>query len=307
MPRLTLKLDTSGTIDDSQLGALALAAGLDEYQDIENRNWEYFHEDMRTAFGQIDHEAAFIAALNAYGEGKADRKTENAIHDILSAGLYITYTQKCPALLMGAWHALEHADAFAEQLEAWTDARVEELNECLGDYGHMPEPYATQLAKDFEWSQEYTFNEYLNGDRSSQGVLGRAAENIFGAYSGASFDYDKKTDTVSLDIEDGHLRDYLRVNYGDLTADLDQWLRDNVESWDEDGAPYTPGAPLPPADLLEANFNADLNYRKQLAAEKRKRESEARKAEHERVNAYKQEQAAKQQAARRAKLEAMKR
>lgn len=34
MQSLTLKLDTSGTIDDSQLSSPALAAGLDEFETV---------------------------------------------------------------------------------------------------------------------------------------------------------------------------------------------------------------------------------------------------------------------------------
>ncbi len=309
MPSYILKLDTSGTIDGSQLGALARVADAYEYEDIREMNFDYLAENVKSAFDDIDHEAALLDALNAYGQQIMDDQTRDAVANLGIADLLPNYERSNSGLLLGAWLALRHADAFPNHLADWTEARRNELREVLGDYSHMPEPYAAELQKAVDSSEEYAFDEYLHGDRSNPGILGRgiATEKIFGRLSHAQFDWQKfPDDIVTLDIEAEDLFDWLEDNSGSHSAALEAWLDTNIPEYKESGDIPSDFRTLPPDDLVAAGLSDELNYLIRKNNDKRKTENEIRRAEREKANAYRAEREAKENAARIAKLESMK-
>lgn len=161
------------TFSGQLIDFLAVAASWWEWNECYEQNIPYIDEAMEMAFNEIDHESAYIEHLNIQGK-------------------------PVDGLKYGAWYALNMPSDFLDELNKWTDERREEVNEYIGDYSHMQEPYATELQNSFKWHEEQLRNEWLNGDRSNLGLLHNVQKDLFGTY--APIEYDETTDTITAEI-----------------------------------------------------------------------------------------------------------
>lgn len=152
---------------------LAVASSWWEWNECTEQNFSYIDESIENTFNEIDHESAYIEHLN---------KTLPPV-DGLKAGAYC---------------ALNKPKSFANRLEEWVEKQREAMAQCLGEYSHMPEPYATELAKAYDWYEDNLRTEWLQGDRSHTGVLHEIQTKLFGTY--APFEYNDETDTFTAII-----------------------------------------------------------------------------------------------------------
>lgn len=300
------------------IDVLAAACDFPAYDECRDNNMQWMDENMAEAFKQYNHEAALIEALNAApAKALSGPIFEQCGEDAQDYAGYISaYSAPDQPLQLGAYMALKHPDVFAHMVTAWTDAQREAMYDCLGDYIGRPglyPPLAAELQRAYEWAEEYALKEYLNGDRSDVGLLGKARRVL----ALESVKYNEKTGVLKLEYDPES--DELRELYG-LQEALDYMDEDAWEcaeagpgSWSrrcnacDPCKQYTAkrdaiiaGYVWP--DAITARIESEA--RRYIAKEKAAREK--RRAEYEKTREYQQARRDEAEAARIAKLQAMK-
>lgn len=281
----TLSIDTSGTVDGSQLGALALAVGWQEWEDVDIEQDIYSQEAIMGELESMNHENIFISLLNEYGKGQGwimENKRNIPIScDFLSSLRLIERPsfQSSP-LLFGAWYALTDEYGFKTALNSF----IEHMRDCATErnFSEMPEVYCASLLNAEKDFFDYTFSEYLHGDRSSHGLLHEGVKYLFARDTrNASIHYDKESDTLTIEASEEIVRDYL----------IDNLIDNEGESWT--------------AEEIARNFSDALNRSKVNELKKRKERREKQRKEWQEQKEYERNIKENARDARIAELEAM--
>lgn len=275
----TLKLNTEGTIDETQLGALALAVGWSEWDDVFSDNIDHYTESVAGDFEGMKHEKNLVQLLNEYGEGTGWIHKQEGLYQLPIVFIshlipyheYIDYERKEKGkLLFGAWYALNHKKDFADFLNYFKEYMHELSTDTIGEYSAMPEPYNQALSKAYEWAEDGLFNQYLHGDRSEYGLLYEGVKFLFGEISNASLSYNRDTDTLTLETSDELVREYLAEN--ELVSSLNEW-DEATQKWET--------AELPSEEEIAKIFSQCLNTSKTAEIKKKKEKAEKRMKEWE--------------------------
>ena len=203
-------------------------------------------------------------------------KTEKELYAVaktlgISLNANLTNLAKKRKLQCGAFMALKTPDAWKELLEAYTEALKQDGVESISaDYSKE-----LQDAKDSFHDDQY--KEWLYGDRDYAGVIKEIAKYFTDERDGS---YDEKAHSYTFALNDADIDDIKSSWYVDEKYTItDKDIKD---------------------ELLDSII-ASGNNRKA----KERAEAEKRKAERERLAAYKAEQVTKAEAERKAKLLSM--
>jgi len=188
MEKITLKLETdyekTGNSSGGQIDTLSIAIDGSDYDQVFTDCMEYTDESTNYVRKEYNHETDFL--------------------DTLSKDQRIAYAADIPAFDI----ALE---AYVEDMEEKSYA--DELDE-----NH---PFAVAIQEARDSAEETLRHEWLYGDRSDTGLLGRA-EKYYGR--GVEFSYDEKTDTITVDISDEMIGDW--EEYGKIERKTKKAIRE---------------------------------------------------------------------------------
>jgi len=173
MEIITLKLETdyekTGNSSGQQIDALSIAIDGRDYEDVTENSLEWMDENANYARKEYNHETDFL--------------------DTLSKDQRIAYAADIPA--------------FDIVLAAYTEDMEEKSYAYELDEAH---PYAVAIQEARDSAEESLRHEWLYGDRSNTGLLGRA-EKHYGRV--VEFSYDEKTDTVTVHVADAIVTEWV--------------------------------------------------------------------------------------------------
>ena len=173
MEKVTLKLDTdyekTGNSSGWQIDTLSIAIDGGDYNGVLEKSLEWIDESASHARKEYNHETDFL--------------------DTLSKDQRVTYANDIPA--------------FDIALTAYTEDMEEKSYAYELDGAHA---FAVAIQEARDSAEENLRDEWLYGDRSDTGLLGRA-ERHYGR-GDAEFSYDEKTDTVTVELTDEIIHDW---------------------------------------------------------------------------------------------------
>jgi len=188
MEIITLKLETdyekTGNSSGGQIDTLSIAIDGRDYDQVFTDCMEYTDESVNYVRKEYNHEPDFLATLSK------DQR--------------IAYAADIPA--------------FDIALAAYVEYMEEKSYAYELDEAH---PYAVAIQEARDSAEDNLRHEWIYGDRSNTGLLGRA-EEYYGR--GVEFSYDEKTDTITVDISDENLEDW--KEYGKIERKTQKAVRE---------------------------------------------------------------------------------
>lgn len=260
---------------------LALSAGEWDYEDMRDANMEYLGSWAQTVRKEWNYERTTLDALNKIESEKdlleflGDAGTEDDQWTYPDGFTWKAY--EAQELQLGAYLALEYPDDFARLVEMVEAQLGDDVEGYADEFARLYAPDFTKAVQEADDGEEDELRrQWLHGDRSDTGTLDRIRK-FYGAED-ITYD-DKKGDCITFSFDPDIAREQVANNYGEETKYTDKMMREHV--------------------LSEIKSSAKLR------ADERKRKSEARKAERERLSTYKAGQAAEAKARKEAELRAM--
>lgn len=249
----------------------------------EEETWEWNADAEREAIEYVlreyDWEAYTLERFNEMSPGIASewlRSNFDAIAIIGSIGVKIVQSEYLP----GDWLRIDFPAAFKKMVSADKEAITELVNDTPGDWTNekIPADLRKELTRAYESAQEDNEREWLHGDRSSDGVLRKLVQALFGRYTAADIDWDPKTDTVTIDTTPDEWREWMGYDLAD-------------------------GEPLPDPKTLGENMRDVTLYKAQGVKEKQRIANESRQQERARLEERKRlQEEEEKEAARQRKL-----
>lgn len=213
-------LASSGQLYD----LLALSAGANEYNDLDR--FSATDPAIDYVLDHYDYETAYIDQLNTAGasDDYAEACRLIGLDEGDEAAGAIWKAFKAQKLKLGAFHALENASRFPEDLSAWTS----DIKDHAREYWDEPEDVHADLLKDLQKASDDAENdlmrEYLNGDYGGRwrGVYDEAARALFPEDRGIVFhqsEQDRRKNVLHASIDELEGRQIVADYEGcDLTA-----------------------------------------------------------------------------------------
>lgn len=218
---------------------------------------DYAIESAIDALKSPDTETAVIELLNSLEDGEAIRRLYD--HDV-----HVTQTELTASeMLAGDYLSLERAESLDKLLgrvrayasENWQDQPATcDLHLC-------PLSVLESIQKSYDWSMDYARDEWLKGDRSSDGALGQLARALFGRED-ATISWDGKTDTVEVSASPEAIRELYGYDLGE----------DEPMPSPSDIAEYIKGYAL-----TRCKAKAEEQRVKRLSVQQRREEEDARR------------------------------
>ena len=218
---------------------------------------DYAIESAIDALKSPDTETAVIELLNSLEDGEAIRRLYD--HDV-----HVTQTELTASeMLAGDYLSLERAESLDKLLgrvrayasENWQDQPATcALHLC-------PSSVLESMQKSYDWSMDYARDEWLKGDRSSDGALGQLARALFGRED-ATISWNGKADTVEVSASPEAIRELYGYDLGE----------DEPMPSPSDIAEYIKGYAL-----TRCTAKAEEQRVKRLSVEQRRAEEDARR------------------------------
>ena len=171
---------------------------------------DYVNDSAMDALKSPDTEMAVIELLNSLEDGEAIRRLSD--HDV-----HVTQTELTASeMLAGDYLSLERPESLDKLLgrvrayasESWQDQPATcALHLC-------PSSVLESMQKSYDWSMDYARDEWLKGDRSSDGALGQLARALFGREE-ASISWNTKTDAVEFTASPEAVRELYSYDLGE--------------------------------------------------------------------------------------------
>jgi len=239
------------------LDTLLYSQGLITESEAMDNVADYAFESATNALDSSDTKTAIIELLNNLDDAEASRRLWD--HDV-----HVTQTELTASeMLAGDYLSLERAESLDKLLgrvrayasENWQDQPATcDLHLC-------PLSVLESMQKSYDLTMDYARDEWLKGDRSSDGALGQLARALFGRED-ATISWDGKTDTVEVSASPEAIRELYGYDLGE----------DEPMPSPSDIAEYIKGYAL-----TRCKAKAEEQRVKRLSVQQRREEEDARR------------------------------
>jgi len=191
---------------DTLLCSQGLTTEDEAFQDVS----DYAFESAINALDSRDTETAIIELLNNLDDAEASRRLWD--HDVHVTQIELTASE----MLAGDYLSLERTESLdklvgrvkAYARENWQDQPATcELHLC-------PLSVLESMQSSYDLTMDYARDEWLKGDRSSDGALGQLTRALFGRED-AEIEWNTKTDTVEVSASPEAIRELYGYDLGE--------------------------------------------------------------------------------------------
>lgn len=227
---LTFNRDDFGVIDQTGSGqvedVVAVAVGYYEFHDAEVDNFDYIFTGLiEEAKSYVRDEINYINYLNEKGESDVDPTSD------YYAGI-TSWMDAETDLKFGAWLYLEKRPSFDELYDDWKERIYEQVNDVAidpADGEDFPSDLAESLNKSMNFYRKEMHREFLYGDRSDSGVLGHL-QRMLRDYASDVDITDEGDLAVTINMKDAIEYAENEHWYDEEFPNLIEYIRDDVIS-----------------------------------------------------------------------------